>query len=212
MHAVLHVNSWVFKFRHTLNQRKPGTFIPTKITRYTVYTHPDTLGLATCIIQLIPIPALGQSPYQVLRTGESVTLSLTLSNIGDNSTFRVDAVVRGNPSNIGETPSKFTHTLSGGSVSQSVSLANDETKSLGLIVTTTGEVTEADTLYLQITMTDESSSERSNYYNLQFTGTTVPPVDLSLVVRSCHLSNLIIHVLVSLYRSTIMEAEACRGV
>ncbi len=153
-----------------------------------------------------------------------MTLGLTLTNIGDNSTFRVDVIARGNPSDIGETPSRYTYTLSGGSTSQSVSLVKDETKSLGLIVMATGEVTEADTLYLQITMTDESSSERSNFYNLQFTGTTVVPVDRTQVVRYSTLilyththththtpTHAHIHTCTCSYRSSTMEAEDCTG-
>lgn len=108
----------------------------------------------------------GQSPLQLLRSEESVTLNLTLHNLGASASFTVDITT--SPASSG-----FTYALGSSSDRiQSVPLDSGFMTTLKLKVTADRGISEANFLSLLVSMYDANESRRSNYLTINIEGSS----------------------------------------
>ena len=128
-------------------------------------------------INTVSFSAIGQSPFQVLRSGENRTLCLVLSNQGGNATFTVQILSSSNSSG-------FTASFEAMATTQIVSVLSGGTTNLNLQISAQENIDETNFLSLIIIVYDQGLITRNNYFNIQVHGTSVPPVDLSQIVSS----------------------------
>ena len=121
---------------------------------------------------------LDESPFILLRTGDNQTLSLLLYNFGELSTFGLALVSETNTS-------RFSYRLTdnnGTNLLDQILLGMGEVANINLDIQVLGNVTDSETDRLTILVFDTASSERSNFINVEVSGTTVPPIDPSDIV------------------------------
>lgn len=114
-----------------------------------------------------------ESPFILLRTGDNQTLSLLLYNFGQLSTFKVVVASETNSS-------RFSYRLTnsnGTNVLDQISLGMGEVANINLEIEVLGNVTDSDSDRLTILVFDTASSERSDFINVEVSGTTIPPID-----------------------------------